>query len=242
SRFDQLMALHDPKTAGTDAFVRIYNTDGSRSDACGNGARCIGWTMARETGRQHLRFETGAGILDVEAAAIDRITVDMGTPRFAWHEIPLTRPFRDTRAIELRIGPADKPDLQNPSVVNVGNPHAVFWVEDVRAYDLARLGPLLETDPIFPERANISLAQVAARDAIRLRTWERGAGLTLACGSAACAALVCAARTDRTGRKGSVTLPGGVLHIEWTEADRILMTGPVEFEYEDRLEMPDAGH
>ena len=235
SRFDQLMVLHDPQTRGTDAFVRIYNTDGSRSEACGNGARCIGWVVARQSGRQRLQFETGAGILDVVVETIDRITVDMGSPRFAWHEIPLARPFPDTQAIELQVEPANTPELQCPSVVNVGNPHAVFWVEDVMAHDLGRLGPVLEKHPIFPERANISLAHVTAQDAITLRTWERGAGLTRACGSAACAAVVCAARTGRTGRKGSVTLPGGALQIDWTAADRILMTGPVAFEYEDQL-------
>ena len=132
---------------------------------------------------------------------IDRITVDMGTPKFGWRDIPLAEPFHDTRAIELQIGPIDKPILHSPSVVNVGNPHAVFWVEDVNAYDLGRIGPMLENHPIFPERANISLAHVdlAAR-AITLRTWERGAGLTKACGSAACAAAVCAARKKLTER------------------------------------------
>ena len=130
---------------------------------------------------------------------IDRITVDMGTPRFGWRDIPLAEPFHDTRTIELQIGPIDKPILHSPSVANVGNPHAVFWVDDVTAYDLGRIGPLLENHPIFPERANISLAQVASRHAITLRTWERGAGLTKACGSAACAATVCAARKELTG-------------------------------------------
>ena len=125
----------------------------------------------------------------------------MGEPRFAWDEIPLAEPFHDTTGIELQIGPIDAPVLHSPSVVNVGNPHAIFWVDDVDAHDLARFGPLLENHPIFPERANISLAQVTSRNGIKLRTWERGAGLTKACGTAACAAAVAAARKKLTGRQ-----------------------------------------
>ncbi len=235
SHFEQLMVLHDPRTAGTDAYVRIYNTDGSPAGACGNGTRCIGWVVAEETGRDHVRFETSGGVLDVTVASIDDITVDMGEPRFGWDEIPLAQPFEDTRKIALEVV-VGQSVLQSPSVVNVGNPHAIFWVEDVAAYDLARFGPLLENDPMFPDRANISLAHVTSPASLTLRTWERGAGLTRACGSAACAAAVCAARTGRTGRKVTVTLPGGVLHIEWTEANRILMRGPAELESEGQLD------
>ncbi|KAB2920151.1 MAG: diaminopimelate epimerase [Hyphomicrobiaceae bacterium] len=237
SHFDQMMVLHDPVTPGTEAYVRIYNTDGSEAGACGNGMRCVGWTVARQVGREALKFETAAGVLDVEVAGIDRITVDMGRPRFGWQDIPLAEPFHDTRAIELQIGPIDKPILHSPSVVNVGNPHAVFWVDDVNAYDLGRFGPMLESHPIFPERANISLAHVTAPDAITLRTWERGAGLTKACGSAACAAAVCAARKGLTRRTVTVTVPGGPLLIEWCADDRILMTGPVELEHEGVLDV-----
>ncbi|HEY5830160.1 MAG TPA: diaminopimelate epimerase [Hyphomicrobiaceae bacterium] len=236
SRFDQMMVLHDPRTAGTEAYVRIYNTDGSEAEACGNGMRCVGWRVSQQTGRKDLVFETRAGVLDVAVASIARITVDMGRPRFGWQDIPLAEPFHDTRTIELQIGPIDKPILHSPSVVNVGNPHAVFWVEDVAAYDLGRIGPMLENHPIFPERANISLAHVTAPDAITLRVWERGAGLTKACGSAACATAVCAARKKLTGRKVTVTLPGGPLEIEWRADDHILMTGPVELEHEGALE------
>jgi len=236
SRFDQMMVLHDAKVAGTEAYVRIYNTDGSEAEACGNGMRCVAWRVAEKTGRKALKFETKAGVLDVAVEGIDRITVDMGKPRFGWRDIPLAEPFHDTRAIELQIGPIDKPILHSPSVVNVGNPHAVFWVTDVSAYDLGRIGPMLENHPIFPERANISLAHVASPTAITLRVWERGAGLTKACGSAACAATVCAARRKLTERAVTVTLPGGPLHIEWRADDRILMTGPVELEHEGMLE------
>jgi diaminopimelate epimerase len=236
SHFDQMMVLHDPNTAGTEAYVRIYNTDGSAAEACGNGMRCVGWTVAQQVARTALNFETVAGVLDLNVEGIDRITVDMGRPKFGWQDIPLAEPFHDTRAIELQIGPIDKPLLHSPSVANIGNPHAVFWVDDVNAFDLARFGPMLENHPIFPERANISLAKVTSPSAITLRTWERGAGLTRACGSAACAATVCAARKGLTGRKVVVTLPGGDLEIEWRTDDRIFMTGPVELEHDGVLE------
>jgi diaminopimelate epimerase len=232
THFEQLMVLHDPKNRGTDAVLRIYNTDGSETGACGNGTRCVAWVVAQQTGRRDLRFETSAGVLDAHVDNSDRITVDMGEPRFRWNEIPLAEAFHDTRKIELQIGPLGKPILHSPSVVNVGNPHAVFWVDSVEVYDLGRIGPMLENHPIFPERANISLAHVTSRDRLTLRTWERGAGLTKACGSAACAATVCAARTGRTERKVTVLLPGGPLHIEWAASHRILMTGPAELEYE----------
>ena len=236
TRFDQMMVLHDPKIAGTEAYVRIYNTDGSEAEACGNGMRCVGWVVSGETGRKTLKFETRAGLLDVAVTSMDRITVDMGTPRFGWRDIPLAEAFHDTRTIELQIGPIDKPILHSPSVANVGNPHAVFWVDDVATFDLARIGPLLENHPIFPERANISLAHVVSRQAITLRTWERGAGLTRACGSAACASTVCAVRRGFTDRRVTVTLPGGPLEIEWRADDRIWMTGPVEMEHEGVLD------
>ena len=237
SRFDQMMVLHVPKTEGTESYVRIYNSDGSVAGACGNGMRCVAWLIAKAIGRSQFKVETQAGVLDVNVKNQDAITVDMGEPHFGWQDIPLAEEFRDTRAIELQIGPIDNPVLHSPSAVNVGNPHAVFWVDDADAYDLGRLGPMLENHPIFPERANISLAHVTARDAITLRTWERGAGLTQACGSAACAAAVSAARKKLTDRIVTVNLPGGPLVIEWTAANRILMTGPVEFEYEGAIDL-----
>jgi diaminopimelate epimerase len=140
----------------------------------------------------------------------------------------------DTRAIDLAV--ASVPALKAPSAVNMGNPHAIFWVDDVGAYDLATLGPALEHDPLFPERANITLATVAGRNHLVIRTWERGAGLTKACGSAACASAVAAARLGRTGRNVTITLPGGDLAVAWREADdHVLMTGPVEFEHQGRF-------
>ncbi len=175
--YDQLMALHPPRTPGTDAFIRIYNNDGSEAGACGNGMRCVAELVSKQNGKTALTFETAAGILNCWKDADGLFTVDMGPPRFKWNEIPLAEEFRDTRAIELQIGPIDKPALHSPSVVSMGNPHAIFWVDDVDAYDLDRFGPLLENHPIFPERANITLAHIVSRGHIVIRTWERGAGL-----------------------------------------------------------------
>ena len=235
--YDQLMALYPPRTPGTEAFIRIYNNDGSEAGSCGNGMRCVADLLSKESGKTVLAFETTAGILNCWKGADGMFTVDMGPPRFKWNEIPLSEVFRDTRAIELQIGPIDKPMLHSPAVVNMGNPHAIFWVDDVNVYDLHKFGPLLENHPIFPERANITLAHIVSRDHIIIRTWERGAGLTRACGSAACAAAVAAARLKRTNRKVKVTLPGGDLAIDWRESDdHVLMTGPVQFEFTGKFD------
>jgi len=233
--YDQLMALY-PARGSADAAVRIYNNDGSEAGACGNGMRCVAALIAAETGRTDLNFETPAGVISCRRAG-EFFTVDMGAPRFRWDEIPLAKEMPDTRAIDLAIGPADAPILRSPSAVNMGNPHAIFWVDDVNGYDLGRIGPVVEHHPLFPERANVTLAAVPARDHIVIRTWERGAGLTKACGSAACAAAVAAARLARTDRTVTVTLPGGDLAIEWREADdHVLMTGPAEYEYDGRFD------
>jgi diaminopimelate epimerase len=233
--FDQLIVLEPSRKA--DVFMRILNADGSEVAACGNATRCVAWRLAEETGRPKVKVETSAGVLAADVETADRITIDMGEPRFRWEDIPLAEPFHDTRAIELQIGPIDSPVLHTPSVVNVGNPHAIFWVEDVNAYDLPRFGPMLENHPLFPERANISLAHVTGPGALTLRTWERGAGLTKACGTAACAAAVAAARAGLVGRDVTVTLPGGNLFISWTDANRILMTGPAELEFTGEVEI-----
>jgi diaminopimelate epimerase len=236
--YDQLMVLQPPRLAGTEAFIRIYNNDGSESGACGNGMRCVARQSFAATGKTALTFETRGGLLNCwQGPAPDLNTVDMGPPKFGWKDIPLAEEFRDTRSIELQIGPIDAPLLHTPSVVSMGNPHAIFWVDDVHAHDLGRFGPLLENHPIFPERANITLAQIVDRGHIVIRTWERGAGLTKACGSAACATAVAAARLRRTDRVVEIALPGGKLSIEWRASDdHVLMTGPAAFEYEGRLD------
>jgi diaminopimelate epimerase len=231
--YDQLMALYPP-LQGADASIRIYNKDGSEAGACGNGMRCVAALISAETGKAELKFETPAGLVACWRMADGLFTVDMGRPRFRWDEIPLAREMPDTRAIDLR--PPDVPQLHAPSAVSMGNPHAIFWVDDVAAHDLRKIGPRLERDPLFPQRANITLAATPSRDHVVIRTWERGAGLTKACGSAACAAAVAAARLGRTGRKVTVTLPGGDLAVEWREADdHVLMTGPVTYEHNGRF-------
>ncbi len=231
---DQIIALEPSRMA--DVFMRIWNADGGEVGACGNAARCVAGIVAAERGEKSVSIETDSGVLSALAGTDGTVTVDMGAPRFAWNEIPLTEPFHDTRGIELQIGPIDAPVLHTPSVVNVGNPHALFFVEDVMAHDLAKLGPMLEHHPLFPERANISLVQVLSPDHLKVRTWERGAGLTQACGTAACAAAVAAARRELAGRKVKVTLPGGDLLIDWRESDgHILMTGPYALDFEGTL-------
>ena len=236
--YDQLMVLQPPRLQGTEAFIRIYNSDGSEVAACGNGMRCVVRLLFEQTGQTQVTYETRAGLLNCwQGPSGDLYTVDMGPPKFGWKDIPLAEEFRDTRSIELQIGPIDAPVLHTPSVVSMGNPHAIFWVDDVNAYDLARFGPLLENHPIFPERANITLAHIVDRDHITIRTWERGAGLTKACGSAACATAVAAARLRRTNRIVQISLPGGELGIEWRERDdHVLMTGTATFEYEGRFD------
>lgn len=231
SRFDQMMVLHRPRTPGTRCYIRIYNTDGSQAGACGNGTRCVAWVLAEEDGSESFTVETVAGLLACRRTGPHAFSVDMGEPRFGWQDIPLAEEFRDTRAIELQIGPIDAPILHSPSVVSMGNPHAIFWVDDPYAFDLTKIGPMLENHPIFPERANITIAEVTSPEALTMRTWERGAGLTRACGSAACAAAVSAARTGRTGRDVAVTVPGGTLHISWHDDDHVVMTGPAEWEF-----------
>jgi diaminopimelate epimerase len=230
--FDQLMVIFDPKSDGTDGFMRIFNTDGSQSSACGNGTRCVSWHMLEGSSKNQLTLETASGFLESRRDAEFTFTVDMGAPRFGWQEIPLSRPVSAIDAIDFRFTTSNGKVLSEPACVNMGNPHAIFFVEDVEAYALDINGPVLEHDPLFPERANISLVQVASDDHIIQKVWERGAGLTLACGSGACAAGVASARRGFTGRKLRVTLPGGDLLIDWRASDdHVLMTGPVEFEH-----------
>jgi len=242
SRFDQLMVLHDARSQGTDAYVRIYNTDGSEAGACGNGTRCVAYALTADAqmgraSRDGLLLETKAGLLPVTRLSEAVFTVDMGVPRLAWDEIPLAEPFEDTSRFELQIGPIDAPILHTPCAVSMGNPHAVFFVDDPYAFNLEQIGPLLENHPIFPDRANIGLAAVTAPDRIVLRVWERGAGITLACGSGACAALVAAVRRDLSAREATVSLPGGDLLVAWRQSDgHVLMTGPATLDWDGQLD------
>ena len=237
TRFDQIMEVSaPPEGTARDASIRILNSDGSPAGACGNGMRCVALWLSSETGQRSFRFAGPEGPLEAEVAG-DDVTVSMGTPRFDWQAIPLAEEFADTSGFELQIGPIDRPVLHTPSGVSMGNPHAVFWVDDdVWSYDLERFGPLLENHPIFPERANITIARVLAPDRAVIRTWERGAGLTRACGSAACATLVCAARKGLMEREGTVTVPGGDLRIVWKDNGGVVMSGPAAFEFHGRLD------
>ena len=231
---DQLIALEPSDKA--DVFMRIWNADGGEVEACGNAARCVAAVIATEQGRSQVSIETEDQVLGAAVGGDGNVTIDMGVPRLAWDEIPLAEPFHDTSRIELQAGPIDAPVLHSPGAVNVGNPHALFFVEDTEAIDLAGIGPMLECHPLFPERANISLVQVMSPDHLKVRTWERGAGLTRACGTAACASAVAAVRRDLAGRMVTVSLPGGDLVIEWREADgHVLMTGPYELDFEGTL-------
>jgi diaminopimelate epimerase len=230
--FDQLMVVADPRNSDADAYVTIFNNDGSESGACGNGARCVAYRLM-QNGAQVLQMETKAGLLECRRESECVFRVDMGPPRLSWREIPLREAVADTNAVALDTPAGVPAALGAASVVSMGNPHAVFFVDDVGAYDIHAVGPLLERHQMFPEKANVSLAQVLGRDHIRLVVWERGAGATKACGSAACATLVAAVRRGLTDSKARISLPGGDLVIEWRAGDdHVLMTGPVELEFE----------
>ncbi len=228
---DQVITIEDRD----GPFMGVFNADGSEAGACGNAARCVGDILMAEAGAPQTELNTLSGRLAVSRAGEGRITVDMGAPRFGWRDIPLAEPFEDTRFIDIKLGPIDRPVLWGPSAVSMGNPHCIFFVANAAAHDLAKIGPMLEHHPLFPERANISLAQVKSKGEIRLRVWERGAGQTLACGTAACAATVAAARRRLTDRRVRVELDGGPLDIEWREDNHVLMTGPTALNFTGEL-------
>ena len=229
--YDQMMVIGDPHTAGTAADVLIYNNDGTLAGACGNGARCVADRLCRELKVSAVRIETEAGVIACERLGPWSYRVDMGAPRLAWDAIPLLRAVADTRRVDLWPDGGGPKGLGPASLVNMGNPHALFFVPDLKRIDAAELGARIEVHPMFPQKANVTFAEVLARDVVKARVWERGVGLTLACGSAACATLVAASRLGLMERKGTVRLPGGELIIEWRSADdHVLMTGPVEYE------------
>ncbi|MCG8440804.1 MAG: diaminopimelate epimerase [Caulobacterales bacterium] len=236
---DQIIVIE--KSIRADAFMRIWNKDGGEVEACGNAARCVAWLIMQETDRTEMTLETLAGPLKADRRGPNRVCVDMGSPLLKWEEIPLAERM-DTRRLDLKIGPIDAPVLQAPGAVNMGNPHCVFFVDDLDAVGVDKAGSLVERHPLFPDRVNVGFAEVKGRDAIRLRVWERGVGLTQACGTGACAAVVAATRRGLVDRRAVVTLDGGDLVIEWRESDdRVLMTGPVELEYEAELSVSGGG-
>jgi len=227
---DQLILLEAPRDAGTEAFMTIRNADGGVSAACGNATRCIGAFLMAETGARIARIGTEAGVLTAEGSG-DVVTVDFGPPRLDWHEVPLASAC-DTLHAPIAEGP-----LADPACCSMGNPHGTFFVPNAEAVDLARHGPRLEHHKMFPERANIGVAEIVARDRIRLRVWERGAGITQACGTGASAALVNAHRRGLADRTATLVLDGGALTIEWREADNhVRMTGPVAIAFRGEID------
>ncbi len=232
---DQLIVVEKPRSPLADAFMRIRNADGGEVAACGNATRCVADLLMRETGGTHVVIETAAGLLDAEATTDGLIGVDMGRISFDWRDIPLAQPV-DPLNLPVEAGP-----LRNGVAVNVGNPHAVFFVESVEGVPLEHVGPLIERHPLFPERTNVEAAEVRGRDRLRLRVWERGAGLTRACGTGACAAAVAAAKRGLTDRAVTVELDGGVLRIEWLRDDHVRMTGPVATAFTGVLDPSLAG-
>ena len=228
---DQLIAIEP--TEGADARVRFWNADGEEVGACGNGTRCVGWLLMQSSGRDEAVIETAAGRLFAQRAGERLVSVDMGRPGLDWRDIPLAE-AHDTRALDVTLFEHSAPAAP-PGCVSMGNPHVVFFVPDIAAAPVETVGPAIERHPLFPQRVNVGFAQVEARDRIRLRVWERGAGLTKACGTGACAALVAAARRDLTGRSATVVVDGGELLIEWRDDDHVVMTGPAAVDFQGVL-------
>jgi len=223
--YDQMLIMRPPEDARADVFMSIYNADGTEAQACGNGTRCVARRIMAETGKDRAIIETVAGLLDARAAPDGLVAVDMGRVETDWDKIPLAEAC-DTLHAPLELGP-----LRDPVANNIGNPHVTFFVDDLDAIDLETLGPTLEHHPIFPERANIGVAQLIDRGHARLRVWERGVGETEACGTGACAAAVALARRDLTEREVEVTLLGGPLSLSWRADGHIVMTGPASSSY-----------
>jgi diaminopimelate epimerase len=233
--FDQLIVL-EPPPAGedVDARVRFWNSDGEEISACGNGTRCVGWLLMQASGRDRAVIESKAGRLVATRAGERLVSVDMGKPGLGWQDIPLARE-QDTRALDVTLS-ADARLSTAPGCVSMGNPHVVFFTPDLDATPVTTIGPMVEHHPLFPEAVNVGFAQVIDRGRIRLRVWERGAGLTKACGTGACAALVAAARRDLTDRSAVIVTDGGELLIEWrAEDDHVIMTGPAAVDFAGEL-------
>lgn len=228
---DQLLVMESSTKA--DVFMRIYNHDGSEASACGNGTRCIASLIMAEKNKNMVTVATRAGILDCHRKA-EHIAIDLGSPSFNWREIPLAEE-RDTLHLGLQMGA-----LVDPVALSVGNPHAVFFVDDAESVDLARLGPKIENYFLFPDRVNVSVAQVLSSKNLRLRVWERGAGITRACGTAAVAALAAAHQRGYTDRRASVDMDGGRLEVEWNDKGNLILAGPVETSFKGEVILPSS--
>ena len=229
---DQLIVI-EKSEADADARVRFWNADGEEVSACGNGTRCVGWLLMQSNGKDQAVIDTQAGRLVASRAGDRLVSVDMGPPRLDWQEIPLAS-AQDTAALDVAL--FHHADLMAPpGCVSMGNPHVVFFVPDVEQAPVELAGPAVETHALFPEHVNVGFAQILERDRIRLRVWERGAGLTKACGTGACAALVAASRRDLVGRHATMVLDGGELFIEWREDGHVIMTGPAAVDFAGEL-------
>jgi len=234
---DQIIVMRAAQASNADIFMEVWNADGGQVDACGNASRCIPWLLMKERGVEDIVLETNAGLLQTQKQAEFSVSVDMGKPLLNWDQIPL-KEYMDTRVIDVKVGPIDAPVLARPGAVNMGNPHCVFFVDDAQTIAVEKIGPMIEYHPLFPEQCNVGFAQIKSKTEIRLRVWERGSGLTKACGTGACAALVAAHRQSRTGRKADVIVDGGVLQINWRERDdHVIQTGPVVLEFEGELDV-----
>ncbi|AGA65259.1 Diaminopimelate epimerase [Liberibacter crescens BT-1] len=238
TQFDQMMVVYRSNTLSADAKIFILNRDGSEVGACGNGTRCVVDFLAKETGQKTFTFETLRGLLNAEQHMDGLISVDMCVPLLDWKDVPLARKFDDTSCIDFQVGSIDSGFiLDSPSVLSMGNPHIIFWIEkNFSDYDLSNIGKHVENDPMFTEGINVSLAKITSKSSLQLCTWERGVGLTLACGSAACAAAVSSIRIGRTDRTVLVEMPGGKLMIHWRDDGHVIMTGPAEKEWAGKLD------
>ena len=234
--FDQLISIEGSPSG--DAFMRVWNNDGGTVETCGNALRCVAWYLNQDASDKTLKIDTLGGLTKARVLRADAKTgtasVDMGKPGLDWQQIPLAEEM-NTERLELQVGPIDAPLYHTPVAVSMGNPHVVFFVPDVNRVDVAATGSLIENHPLFPEGVNVEFAQIIDRQTIRMRVWERGAGITMACGTGACATLVAAARRGLTDRAATVIMDGGPLHISWAENDHVIMTGPIEVEFEGQL-------
>jgi diaminopimelate epimerase len=235
---DQVIVM-EPAKNGAAAFMRIFNGDGGEVESCGNAARCVGFLMMAERETDHIALESPGGPLLCQMAGREDVTVDMGVPRLDWREIPMAQAV-DTQSFALSVPGFSDPALLAAAAVSVGNPHCVLFVEDAEKAPVATLGAAIEHHPWFPSRTNVEFVERRSDGALRMRVWERGAGITLACGTGACAAAVAANLRGLTARKVKLILDGGELTIEWRESDgHIMMTGPTHFSFAGEVSIPD---
>jgi diaminopimelate epimerase len=232
--FDQLLSIEPSKIA--DIYMGIWNNDGSQVAACGNGTRAVAWAYLQATQKTEVEIETKAGVLSARLIGENMVAVNMGQPRLQWDQIPLSEEMQTIR-MELQVGPIDDPIMWGPSAVSMGNPHCIFFVDNVDSVAIEKIGPMIEFHPLFPEQTNVEFAQIIDRKNIRMRVWERGVGITQACGTGACATLVAAVRRKLVDRKATLILDGGKLQIEWRDDDNVIMTGAVELDGKGELDI-----